>query len=158
MEHLWSLSNMTRVHVDSGLPYTKHACIICSKREQWRNTTRRKEEENNNIYVNINLKAPQGKCCCYSQRVEKSCNNQFDIPFNRLALDFVCVLVLPQQQSLLTWCNPPLLFFCYFERALKFAMDGWVGVQAPAIPLKRFFLTLFKNLPFPFIKKRIKPQ
>jgi hypothetical protein len=21
MEHLWSLSNMTRVHVDSGLPY-----------------------------------------------------------------------------------------------------------------------------------------
>ncbi len=22
MEHLWSLSNMTRVHVDSGLPYT----------------------------------------------------------------------------------------------------------------------------------------
>jgi hypothetical protein len=31
MEHLWSLSNMTRVHVDSGLPYSETAELYLLK-------------------------------------------------------------------------------------------------------------------------------
>ncbi len=43
MEHLWSLSNMTRVHVDSGLPYSSlltfaqhhHTFILQGNYNQW---------------------------------------------------------------------------------------------------------------------------
>jgi hypothetical protein len=34
MEHLWSLSNMTRVHVDSGLPYKLGKSQCCHNGSQ----------------------------------------------------------------------------------------------------------------------------